>query len=241
MNNLRLSEKNKVKLQIKNIEQQIQIDNNNINYRKKKLRADDIFNLNQIQKFIQKNEKRNEELTNLKDRLNRIQNGEFDDEFIKIQQNNKVIAENKEMIKKNKKIEIIRKKELNKQKLQEYYNKEKKNNRQNRISEKEMYRSYNYYIKCVDSIPSYIDKKLQNMPNNKGYIWRGVHCYGYNKSEINKPRLMFEKKNNIHITHEKYNNRYKIWHKDSNNRKKLYYVQPIRHKKNGFNLLDFVK
>ena len=45
--------------------------------------------------------------------------------------------------------------------------------------------------------------KLDNMPNNKGYIWRGVHFYGLKDPEHEKADIvMFENKKGILHIHE---------------------------------------
>ena len=38
--------------------------------------------------------------------------------------------------------------------------------------------SYINYLKIVESIPDYMTKTLEKMPNNKGIIWRGIRLYG---------------------------------------------------------------
>ena len=70
-----------------------------------------------------------------------------------------------------------------------------KNTEEKRITEKEYNKSYKYFCNVCNSIPDYILTKLKQMPNNKGYIWRGVYCYGHKKPEKDKPIVMFEKLN----------------------------------------------
>ena len=45
-------------------------------------------------------------------------------------------------------------------------------------------------------------EKLNNMPNNKGYIWKGVRFYGLLPSEDDKEELLFEKINNKLYIHK---------------------------------------
>ena len=66
------------------------------------------------------------------------------------------------------------------------------------------------------------------MPNNKGYIWRDVHCYGDKDYKAKDPRLMYEKKNNVYITHERHKGYYKIWHKEDNKKKQLIHKEKIK-------------
>lgn len=76
---------------------------------------------------------------------------------------------------------------------------------QDRYSEKNMNREYRYLLDIDASLPDHIRQNLKNMPNNKGYIWRGVHYYGLKPLTKNdNPRLlvMFEKKRNELLIHE---------------------------------------
>ena len=43
---------------------------------------------------------------------------------------------------------------------------------------REIEKSWQYFVKSKDSIPDYILKKLKSMPNNKGYIWKNIYCFG---------------------------------------------------------------
>jgi len=44
-----------------------------------------------------------------------------------------------------------------------------------------------------ESLPPYIRENLRNMPNNKGYVWRGVYFYGDKLPERGEPSVVFEK------------------------------------------------
>lgn len=64
-----------------------------------------------------------------------------------------------------------------------------------------------YFRLCdiVETLPDYISKNLQSMPNNKGYRFRGATFYGELPAERNSPIIVFEKKfNGMYIT-ETYN------------------------------------
>jgi len=37
---------------------------------------------------------------------------------------------------------------------------------------------YDEYLKIEETVPEYMIKNLEKMPNNKGYIWRGIRLYG---------------------------------------------------------------
>lgn len=91
-------------------------------------------------------------------------------------------------------------------------------------------KEYEHFLRVCDSIPDYMLKKLKTMPNNKGYIWRNVFCYGNLKAEEGQPTIMFEKKNGILVIHEWTNTEYKIWHKEGKENKVLQNSYIIRKK-----------
>jgi paraquat-inducible protein B len=64
------------------------------------------------------------------------------------------------------------------------------------VSEREMDRSLQYMEKMTASMPDYMKKNLTRLPNNKGYIWRGIHFYGHKPAE-SRTTILFEK-NLIH-------------------------------------------
>lgn len=99
--------------------------------------------------------------------------------------------------------------------------------------QKEMDRSYRHYLKTVDTIPDFINKKLARMPNNKGYIWRGIHCYGALPHEPGEPIVMFEKRGNTLAIYETTDDRHKVYTKVGNDRKVLAYDTPRRKNAGG--------
>lgn len=71
----------------------------------------------------------------------------------------------------------------------------------------------NYLYKSISTLPSYMKRNLENMPNNKGYIHNGTHFYGL-KPPDGKNIIMFEKKGQILIIHKYYHNKIEIIHKN---------------------------
>jgi hypothetical protein len=114
---------------------------------------------------------------------------------------------------------------------QTFYKKNAMADRETRWSKKDMQRSYQYYLKNVNSIPAYIQRNLEEMPNNKGYIWKGIMCYGSLPPEKNRPVTMFERyKEGLLIIHEWTAREYKVYHKKNRDKKILYsteYRKPI--------------
>ena len=66
----------------------------------------------------------------------------------------------------------------NKEISQKYYKNSYKTNRKEKFLQKDLNYHYNLFKKKSDSLPNYIKRNLRYMPNNKGYIWKGVWFFG---------------------------------------------------------------
>ena len=66
----------------------------------------------------------------------------------------------------------------NKEISQKYYKNSYKTNRKEKFLEKDLNYHYKLFQKKSASLPSYIKRNLKHMPNNKGYIWKGVWFFG---------------------------------------------------------------
>jgi hypothetical protein len=111
--------------------------------------------------------------------------------------------------------------------------------RSHKQKERDIKYAYNYYNKVVDALPPYISNNLSEMPNNKGYIWRGINFYGY-LPEQEGPNVMFEKqKGGILIIHEYTDYDYKRYEKDGKCKKKLLYRQIKSINNKSTNIMDY--
>lgn len=82
--------------------------------------------------------------------------------------------------------------------------------------------SLEYFQKACDTVPDYMMKKLKVMPNNKGYIWRDVYCFGELPAEKGQPTLIFDKqRDGTMIIHEWTLGECKVWRKPENGPKVL--------------------
>jgi len=94
---------------------------------------------------------------------------------------------------------------------------------------------HNYYKRAVVTLPNNMYENLKDMPNNKGYLWRGIQFFGTN---LNRPIrniydfVLFEKRRGRMLIHEwtrlskpdansKYQYQYKLFEKKGNNHKRL--------------------
>lgn len=125
--------------------------------------------------------------------------------------------------------------------FKEYWNGIISASRNYRQKERDMRYAYKYFYKVIDSLPSYMQKNLSEMSNNKGYIWRGVCFYG-DLPEQPGPRVMFEKKRGgILVIHEYTDREYRRYEKQGKNRKQLVHKENRRVKCMGSSLVDYIK
>ena len=73
---------------------------------------------------------------------------------------------------------------------------------------------YRNYMRRLDRVPRWIDAKLANMPNNRGYIWNGIHMYGKLPYRDNDDRTMIEMQKGYTLIHVRNDNGYKVIRKD---------------------------
>ena len=77
------------------------------------------------------------------------------------------------------------------------------------------------YLKIINTIDPFILANLKKMPSNKGYIWRGIYCYGELPPE-SKNIIMFDKcKNGVMKIRECINDKIYIYEKIGKGPKKL--------------------
>ena len=87
----------------------------------------------------------------------------------------------------------------------------------------EMDRAYKRYTQIVESIPEYIRRNLNEMPANKGYIWKGVYLYGMRpKEKPYKKTVLFEKlPRGLLNIHEWNDNMYRMYEKNGKEPKQM--------------------
>lgn len=185
MEKFRISERNNIKNEVSRIESSIKKTNDTI----ERLRSQDAseFNKKQIQKLIDMNNTNNKNLEVLNKRYNDISLGLLDEELKdKLESTNKIIKDKQDISDKKVKDKNDQKKE-DKHFLDKEYQ-----NRRNHLSDNYIQRETDRYLKNSASVPDYILDNLKDMPNNKGYIWRGIVCYGRKPSE-SEDTIIFEK------------------------------------------------
>ena len=239
METKRLIEINKGRNEIRNLEKYIQTDLDTIN-RFRGENSNDPFYKNQIDKLREKNIQRNDRISELKTRMSDIHSGHLDSEI-----NTEYNDAHKEVIRKTNEKLHKKQQENEDQKILNvksvsFYKENKDSDRKERATQREIDRTYKYYNKICDSIPDYLLRKLENMPNNKGYIWRGMFCYGELPAEKNRPVVLFETHKGIMTIHEWVGGEYKVWKKEGKNRKTLFSVEKTRSILRQETLSDYV-
>ena len=171
-----------------------------------------------------------------------LEQGELDEEINKEYDDNAVKREKfKKEQKKNSVIKKIEKKEK-KEVSDEYWKGIVAASRSHRQKERDVNYAQKYYDKIVDSLPAYMKSNLAEMPNNKGYIWRGVYFYGYLPEQSSDLRVIFEKqRGGLLIIHEYTDREYRRYEKDGKNRKQLVHKSLKKEKQVGTSIMDYVK
>lgn len=83
-------------------------------------------------------------------------------------------------------------------------------------------REWNWLLKMDNFMPQYMNENLKNMPNNKGYIWKGIHYYGHlPPQEPLNTTTLFEKQNQKLFIHEYSRQYYRIYEKSDKNKPKI--------------------
>lgn len=154
-----------------------------------------------------KNCLREAEISFLQKRLDGVERGEFDIEFVRTANP-----------KKQKELPVAKQKSVIFHKL-----------RSDNNTKREIDKNWQYFVKTRETIPAYMLKKLKNMPNNKGYIWKSIYCYGERPANVGEPVILFEtQKDGVLVIHETTEKEYKIWHKKGTAKKILYSCAPRR-------------
>lgn len=216
MNSFKIREKNIVLNKIKEIKVYIKRNSDTISRLSKQKMSD--FEKKQIEKLTAKNIEYEKEIKDCEIKLQEINNGSYDIEIKK-----EMDHEASNITKKNIKIQDKLNSKKEKDESDKKYIKMSYMNNDNFCSEKMMEREYNKFLRDFNSIPEYMKRNLAEMPGNKGYIWKGISCYGDLPEEKGQPRILFEKIHNSDILkiHEITEDFTYVYEKHGKERKKL--------------------
>lgn len=206
-----ISEKNKVRESIRILRKNIDHSNETIKRFRSQPASD--FIVTQLEKLENSKLEDEKQIETLEERLIDLEAGNLDEELLQQKKQNKQIAESKHTVNKKKKEDETKVQTEKTKKSKEFDSSNRDYERKERSKTYEMNRSYNYFEKTIESIPDYMLDNLSNMPNNKGYIWRDIYCYGDLPAEKNQPVTLFEKQRDLLIIHEWANKYYTVYHK----------------------------
>ena len=108
------------------------------------------------------------------------------------------------------------------------YNDRRNNDGKNKIIE--FQKTFKHYQNLNNSLPEFIEYKLENMPCNKGYIWKGIHYYGLQPIDDLDRCVMFEKFRELLIIHEIEKDEHRIFHKHGRGKRELVSTTAIKRK-----------
>ncbi len=226
----RQSEHNKATIRIRDLNKCIEVDESMMEALKQQ--GDIPYVRAQIAKVTMKNDERKKEIKELESRIESISRGDVDKEIIATNKSNVQEQKDKHAIQRQKKEETKLKNAGNKKLSMSYNNMTRDSDRQYRSLKREMDRSYAYFKKVDSTIPDYIQTNLKDMPNTKGYIWRGIVCFGEKAPDYTKPLTLFEKqRGGVLIIHEYYRDVYNMYKKKGKDRKKLEHTEVRRVRK----------
>jgi hypothetical protein len=205
-----------------------------------------LFNQEYIETQIEKLQKNIEDkeliITSIHSNLEKINSGELDTEINEEYAKNKQDEKNSKEEKAKRKDIKDKEKQENKDVAKKYQDKIIADSRLHRQNEKDMNYSFRYMNKVHETLPSFIKRNLSEMPNHKGYIWRGVCYYGDLKENIYEPRVLFEKKaGDLLVIHEYTNTEYKIFEKYGKDKKIQIHQETRKNKGNNISLMDYTK
>jgi hypothetical protein len=187
------------------------------------------FKKQQLEKLKNNINENNVKLEGYNYELSIIDTGKLDDVITALYK-----KQNKEVLEKN--VQADRLKDNNKKELDdrktisnEYYHNIRNSEYKSRRIEIDSKHGLRRYYKVVDSLPPYIKRNLKEMPNNKGYIWKGCWFFGERKAESNTAILFEKRRGGILVIHEIDNINHKIYEKKDKGRK--YFVSETKRRK----------
>jgi hypothetical protein len=172
----RISHRNKITLDIKNAKSAIDKNTQTIT-RLRKLPSSD-FNTSQINKLKDQNNAKKESIALLEKELVDLNSGKLDEHISKeLEENVKRVNAISTKKKTNDSL-IANETSKNVREMEKHRTDFSSDVKHNKYVESSMQKSYDYFMKISNSIPEYLSRQLEKLPNNHGVIWRDVFFYG---------------------------------------------------------------
>jgi hypothetical protein len=227
----RATEKNNLQNEIKTLNATLKrLEQSQSSLRTNSIIADKEYISVQLKKNDEEITQINDRINEINERLEKVVSGDLDEELEKNVKNNMKIIRKKLDIAEKKRSDKESDDKKNKQKAEKYFKMQKEIDCHRRANEYEMQRSYDWFVKASNELPNYMKENLKTMPNNKGYIWKGISFYGALPKEKNQPRVLFEKKkDNVMMIYETTDKEINVYKKIDKEPKQ--YVHTILRKK----------
>ena len=199
MNQELLSYKNSIRVKVKELEavtarlkKSISMVNKN-----KKTVGNDLI----LDNYTQKLEAIELQLTEQQEALGKVERGDYSiyNEYIEQIRQKTLERHNQERTDNSIKAQSA---ERRQKKKDATYKKCRRENRSNRWDKKKYRIYYSKFCRAVDSLPEYMISNLKQMPNNKGYLWRGITVLGELKPVKDEPIMLFEKRYGVLWIHK---------------------------------------
>ena len=153
--------------------------------------------IRQLTRFKEQAEKRSspETIAKFEEKIRELENELEEDtpRYLKFVKDQQEMVASQEKYQQEKKSQVQCDSE-NQEKLDAFYKKENQIRREDRILQHQMKKEWEWLCRQDEKLPEYIRSNLKKMPNNKGYIWKGIWYFGFLPAEKNNDLLiMFER------------------------------------------------
>jgi len=193
MEQIRISERNSIRNDIKTLEIQVKRNNEAIKRLNNLEDSTDFYKL-KIVKLKEQIKLDEDKIISLNQKIEDINSGKYDSEFTKTREDNNIDMKNKINLSKKKSSDEHEKKQEDKKNLDIDY---KSFRKYEGINDKTIEKETEKFLKNSDSIPDYMKNNLKEMSNNKGYIWKGITFFGFLPRERDKTILFEKNRGNI--------------------------------------------
>jgi hypothetical protein len=205
MSSLIISERNRLKNEEREINGYIRINSNAI-LRLRGATAHVEHNKARIEKLKADNTGLSQRLQDISGRLEQLARGELTSELRAKARKDTEESDKKFKQKRAAKIDEAKIKAQQSKESRAYYERSRASARKERYEKRSADRGYSYFLRVISTIPQYMRCNLETMPNNKGYIWRGVQLFGKQPDEGTGEYILFEKQKGVLVIHKWTNN-----------------------------------
>lgn len=144
-------------------------------------------------KLQETHERLKRKVLELEERIELIKSGKMDDEISDTYVRD-TAAFNKKSAKHVKTKDVVDAEKAEQQIIKDWSTQDYRAGRKEKYSEKDMQREESYFYHVIETLPDFIKRSIDNMPNNKGYKWRGIVFYGKKAPESNGAHVLFDKR-----------------------------------------------